>query len=255
MTIDAKTVALLERLGANLVPLVLVQRNQLSPRLIELEFSGPVEMLVGKPGNDLMVDLPTDDPEKLARRRYSIRSVDREGKRLRIWVETSSGGPGVTWATTLPTGSALQAIGPRGQVSLNEDADWHLFMGDLTFLSASYAMADAIEPPGQAIFIVEVEDQADIVLPSLSDELAVTFILVDRAGRLPNDPSGLLSALSALELPALDGHVYLGGELRVVAALRRAVRERGLSEEQVSSKPYWRFGVANQPHGEPKKDD
>jgi NADPH-dependent ferric siderophore reductase len=255
MTVDSKTAALLERLGAHLVPLVLIRREQLSPRLIELEFSGLVEDLVGKPGNDIMVDIATTNPDKAARRRYSIRSVDATARRLRLWIETSSGGPGSTWAATLPTGSAIRVIGPRGQVSLDMQADWHLFIGDLTFLSAAYAMAEAIEPPGQALFIIEVEDQADVVLPALAEDIAVTFVLVDRDGRSPNDPAGLLAAFAALALPELDGHIYLGGELRVVAALRAAVKDRGLSDDQVHAKSYWRFGVANQPHGEPKKDD
>jgi NADPH-dependent ferric siderophore reductase len=249
-----KTAALLERLGANLVPLVLIRREHLSRCIIELEFAGPVEDLLGQPGNDVMVDLPTADPDVQARRRYSIRSIDVAQQRMRLWIETSSGGPGATWAQQLPTGAAIEVIGPRGQISLDLEADWHCFVGDMTFLSAAYAMAEAIEPPGQALFVIEVDQAEDLILPQLDESIAVTVVAVDRAGRLPNDPSGLLAAFGALELPELDGHLYFGGELSVVAALRKAAKERGLSDDQISSKPYWRYGIANLPHGEPKKD-
>ena len=255
MPVNEKTAALLERLGANLVPLVLIRREVLSPCIVELEFAGPVEDLAGKPGNDVMVDIPTTDPEIQARRRYSIRSIDIASQRMRLWVETSSGGPGATWAQQLPTGAAIEVIGPRGQISLDLEADWHCFVGDMTVVSAAYAMAEAIEPPGQALFVIEVNKAEDLILPQLDEYIAVTVVAVDRDGRLPNDPSGLVAAFSALELPELDGHVYLGGELSVVAALRKVAKDRGLADVQLSSKPYWRYGVANLPHGEPKKDN
>lgn len=255
MNPDPKTAALLARTGAKMVPLVLLRREVLTPRLIELEFGGPVEDLVGLPGNDIMIDLPTPDPATIARRRYSIRTIDLDSNRLRLWIDQSSHGPGATWAASLPTGSAVTVIGPRGQVSLDLEADWHLFIGDLSFLSAAYAMAEAIEAPGQALFIFELEHEEDIVLPSLPEGVTVTLVLVERGERLANDPSGLLAALAALELPALDGHIYLGGELRVIAALRQALRDQGVNEDTIHAKSYWRLGVSNLSHGEPKKDD
>jgi NADPH-dependent ferric siderophore reductase len=57
-----------------------------------------------------------------------------------------------------------------------------------------------------------------------------------------------------IALPPGRGHAYIGGELRVVAAVRQVLADRGLARDQLSAKAYWRRGVANAAHGEPERD-
>ena len=49
------------------------------------------------------------------------------------------------------------------------------------------------------------------------------------------------------------GHAYLFGEFHVMRAMQIAVVDRGLAPEQISHKPYWRYGLSNAEHGEPDK--
>jgi NADPH-dependent ferric siderophore reductase len=78
---------------------------------------------------------------------------------------------------------------------------------------------------------------------------------VDRKGRATSDPAGLLSGLSAFALPSGVGHAYLFGEFHVMRIIQSALFDRGLSEEQVSHKAFWRSGLSNADHGEPVKSD
>ena len=255
-TPPSSTDGLLARLdGAKAFELTLLERHQLSPSLFSLLLSGLPADLDPTPGQDLMVAVPIEGGDGSFRRRYTMRRVDPAAGETELWIETGSGGPGADWATSAPLGSTIEAIGPRGKVSLDAMADWHLFIGDSSFLAASYAMADAIESPGQALFIFEIEHEADALTPELDEGIGVTVCFIERAGRPLDDPAGLLAGLAALELPEDEGHVYVGGELTVVAALRSALADRGLGPEAVSAKAYWRLGVANLAHGEPRKDD
>ena len=250
------TKSLLDRLaGAAAYDLVLSARSQLSSALVEVTLTGAIEGLSPLPGNDLMLAVPVEGGDGSFRRRYTIRSIDHASSTLSLWVDESAGGPGAAWAKSAPLGSTIEAIGPRGQITLEPMADWHLFIGDLSFLSAAYAMADAIEPPGQAIFLFQVDAQSDLVTPQLDESIGVTLGVIERDGWGPSDPTGLLAGLAALEFPEDVGAAYVGGELRVVAAFRSALVDRGLSAESIHSKPYWREGVSNLAHGEPKKDD
>jgi NADPH-dependent ferric siderophore reductase len=81
----------------------------------------------------------------------------------------------------------------------------------------------------------------------------VTGIFVERRGRALNDPAGLLGGLAAFALPPDLGHVYLFGEFHVLRAIQSAVLDRGVAPEQISHKPYWRYGLSNAEHGEPDK--
>jgi len=60
--------------------------------------------------------------------------------------------------------------------------------------------------------------------------------------------------VAAAGLPSGSGQAYLAGELGEVAAMRQRLEQRNMAPEQISSKPYWRRGVANAPHGEPPSD-
>jgi NADPH-dependent ferric siderophore reductase len=77
---------------------------------------------------------------------------------------------------------------------------------------------------------------------------------VERNARAYDDPAGLLNGLSAFALPPDLGHAYLFGEFHVMRALRSALLDRGMKEEELSLKAFWRAGRHNAEHGEPEKD-
>ena len=248
------TKSLLARLdGAAAYPLTLRARSMITDVLAEVKLDGDLDSLRSLPGNDVMLAVPVDGGDGSFRRRYTVRRSTETS--LTLWIDVTAAGPGATWARSAPIGSTIEAIGPRGQVTLDPLADWHLFIGDLSFLSAAYAMAEAIEPPGQALFVLQVDDEAHLVTPTLDEAVGVTLCVIERAGWGPSDPVGLLSGLRALEFPDDEGVAYVGGELSVVAAVRAALLERGFTTDAIRSKPYWRLGVSNLAHGEPKKDD
>jgi NADPH-dependent ferric siderophore reductase len=249
------TSSLLARLGdAQGFELRLLARRNLGRSLVCLELEGAPPDLAPAPGQDLMVAVPVEGGDGSFRRRYSIRHFNAAAARIELWIDTAAGGPGSRWAASAPIGSTIEAIGPRGKIGLDPMADWHLFIGDLSFLPAAFAMAESIEPPGQAIFLFELDGSDGALRPDVGEGIGLTLGIIERGGRPLGDATGLLSGLAALELPDDEGHAYVGGELRVVAALRAALEERGLASASIDAKPYWRRGVANLAHGEPRKD-
>jgi NADPH-dependent ferric siderophore reductase len=144
---------------------------------------------------------------------------------------------------------------PEARSSSIPMADWHLFMGDITCLGSAYRMAQSIEPPGKAVFIVETDHADDALTTTFDEGIAVTGIFVDRMGRSKDDPAGLLHGLSAFAFPPERGHAYLFGEFHVMKAVRTALLDRGLDDESISMKAFWRVGRNNADHGEPEKGD
>ena len=68
----------------------------------------------------------------------------------------------------------------------------------------------------------------------------------------PTDSSGLVSAVTAADLPVGRGHAYVAGEVALVSALKAALVDRGWSTDRISAKAYWNRGRANAGHGEPE---
>jgi NADPH-dependent ferric siderophore reductase len=249
---DATSLQLAERLGAQAHVCAVMSTTRLSTSIISVVLGGSAEALGGIPGNDVMIRL-ADANGRLVSRRYSVRSVDQATDTLTLWVTIEHEGPGSTWARAAQPREEIVVIGPRGKIPLDTDADWHLFVGDASALAASYRMAESIEVPGRAIFIIEIDAPDDAVTANFDEGLGVTGIFVDRKGRALNDPAGLFSGLAAFELPAGVGHAYLFGEFHVMRAMQVALADRGFGPEQISHKPYWRAGISNQDHGEPDK--
>jgi len=250
---DPSSVQLADRLGVHARVCTVVSSTQLSPNLREVVLAGDAALLAGVPGNDVMIQVGTGTGQT-GRRRYSIRSVETDLDTFSLWVATDHEGPGADWARSTPVGAVVDVVGPRGKIPLAPLADWHLFLGDVSALGAFYRLAQSIEAPGQAIFIIEVDDMNDAVTAPFDEGLGVTGIFVERRGRDLHDPAGLLTGLASFEFPDHEGHAYLFGEFNVNRALTSALRDRGFSPEQISAKAYYRSGRANAANGEPERD-
>jgi NADPH-dependent ferric siderophore reductase len=246
--------ALLSRLGdVSLWNLEVTDVVAISPSMRRIRCTAPgLADLSYQPGQDLMLAVPGPGNGSF-RRRYTIRSFDRGAASLDIDVVLHGDGPAAVWAASCRPGQRIEAIGPRGKVTVQPDADWHLFAGDDSALPASLAMAESLPTPEEALVVLEVDGVEDHQPVSAADGRPIGVHWVHRAGADPSSSEKLVAALNGLELPSGLGHAYLAGELRVVAEMRRTLLEGGLTAAQISAKPYWRAGVANAAHGEPER--
>jgi NADPH-dependent ferric siderophore reductase len=248
-----QTSALVTRLGdVSLLDLEVVATLDLTPTMRRIRLTTPdLAAFSYLPGQDLMLTVPAG--EASFRRRYTIRSFDPSAPSLDLDFVLHGDGPAATWAASVQPGSQIGAIGPRGKVTVDPEADWHLFAGDDSALPASLAMAESLSDPGRALVVLEVDGVEDEQPARTPDGGAGTVQWLHRAGADPASSTQLVTALQNLALPAGSGHAYLAGELGVVNAMRAALLKRGLEPGQISAKPYWRVGRANAPHGEPER--
>ena len=251
LALQQSSLDLAERLGVLARRCRVASRRPLSPSLTESVLVGDAVALAGVPGNDVMLLVDEASP---ARRRFSVRDVDAAADSLTLWIATDHDGPAARWAQDATVGAEIDVVGPRGKIPLDESADWHLFVGDVSSLAAFYRLADSIEVPGRAIFIVELDHPDDALTAPFDEGLGVTGIFVDRDGRAPSDPAGLLSGLAAFALPPDEGHAYLFGEFSVMRVIKNALVDRGLEPQRISLKAYYRVGQANGANGEPAKE-
>ncbi len=250
-SIDDATLTLAGRLHATAAVATVVATATLSTSLVEVTLAVD-HRLAGAPGNDVMVDVGRG---RTLRRRYSVRRADPEASTLTLWVGVDHEGPGVDWAREVARGDQVVVIGPRGKITLDPVASWHLFCGDLSALAVFSRMIEALEPGRAALVALEVDALDDARAPSPATGVALRLALAERAGRASSDPEGLTRALATLELPDGPGHAYLFGEFHVMRALRAHLLDRGLDDSSISHKAYWRAGRANADHGEPDKSE
>lgn len=245
------TAALASRMGAAAYELRVVEAADLTPSMRRLRLAAAgLGDLRYEPGQDLMLSVPTHGGNSVSRR-YTIRSLDRAAGIVTLDIVLHGSGPGARWVAGAGPGSEITAIGPRGKITLAQ-ADWHLFVGDESFLPAAFAMTEALTAETAAVLVLEV-DGPDDEQPLAAAVAGEGPTWVHRDGAAPGGAVRLLAALQALELPPGTGHAYIGGEFHAVAAVRAHLDGCGFTPERVSAKSYWRLGTANAAHGEPDR--
>jgi NADPH-dependent ferric siderophore reductase len=229
--------------------LEVAQVQMLTPRMRRIALTSPeLSRLTYVPGQDISLAF-TGEAGQTVRRRYTIRRFNPERKLLEINVVMHGNGPGMRWAQAATPGMQIQAIAPRGKITLADDADWHLFAGDATAVPASLAMIDALADRLPAQAWLQVDNAAE---QQALERNGGQQVIEWRYGADSAAPE-LLSALVGAPFPPGRGHAYLAGEVALVLALKARLVSRGWALEQISAKAYWNRGRPNAERGEPEQ--
>ncbi len=240
---------------ASLFHLEVTDAGPLSPSFRRVVVTAPgIDGLQYVAGQDLMLRVPLTG-DRLLNRRYTIRRFDPDRRTVTIDVSLHGAGPGTDWISAAAPRDRIDAIGPRGKISLDPDADWHLFLVDETGLPGALAMMEALPPGSRASALLEIDaaaDEQELDAPQ-ADRLDLHWLRRD--GRsAPGDAAPMMEAVAGVDLPEGVGHAYVAAEAAVVRGVTRLLTERGLRPDQISGKAYWRRGLPNAEHGEPTKD-
>jgi NADPH-dependent ferric siderophore reductase len=228
----------------------------LSPSMRRLVLTAPgLEELRYEAGQDLMFRVPRGDGA-VTNRRYTIRGFDAVRGLVVVDVSLHGAGPGTDWIRAATPGDRIDAIGPRGKVTLKEGVDWHLFVADETGMPGALAMMEALPPNSLAKALLEIDTPEDEQEPDLGQGRRVELDWIHRPdGSKPGDASSLQEALLSAQLPAGRGHAYVAAEAAVVRSIQKVLADRSFDQDQISAKAYWRRGLPNADHGEPARPD
>jgi NADPH-dependent ferric siderophore reductase len=227
--------------GSYLLDLEVVAVEEVAPqvRLITMASSD----LVGfeyAPGQDLLFEFP--DGDRALRRRYTIRRLDSAEGIANFEIEIHDGrGPATRWAAKAELGEHLEAIGPRGGITLRPTATSHLFVVDDSAMPAAFVMLEALpaDTPATALLVTSLGAKSR---PAPASGPATSLVWLNR-GETPE----MLSDLH----PATGTAAYLFGERHLVRTAEELLVASGLDRDAVASKAYWRRDQPNASHGEP----
>ena len=212
------------------------------PRLRTITFSS--SDLVGfqwRAGQDLMFQLR--GPDTTVNRRYTIRRSNPEEGTLDIEVVLHSTGPFAAWAATAAIGEHIEAIGPRGEIGLRDNADHHLFIGDESAIAVTFALIEALPDEAHATVVIGLEgESSEPPVPVTSANVDVSWVPV----------ANLVESLRSVPLP-VGTVAYLHGERTQVREAAGVLTDRGLDSAAITTKAYWRRDRANASHGEPQR--
>lgn len=191
------------------------------------------------PGQSLILVLPQDDAEAVARH-YTIRRYDPTTRHLAIDVVLHGDTPANRWVRVARPGDRFAAVGPRGHVRLNPNVTEHLMVADETGLPAVLSMLEGLPSGHRALAVVEIASDAERQSLPEREDIDLRW-LVRPDGAVPGQATTqALRHLSPAPGPGL--HAYLAGETDAVRTQRRHLLTLGFAKESVSAEGYWRPG-------------
>jgi NADPH-dependent ferric siderophore reductase len=239
-----------------LIPVTVVDRAEITPRLLRLTFAGPtidrmaaepaasIRLLVPSPGHDELV-LPTWNGNEFllphgvrpALRTFTPLAADG-ADRLALEIVRHPHGVVSQWAERAREGAAAAVSGPgRGAVFLPGTTRYHL-VGDETAVPAIAQLLETL-PPDVTISVHAEVEHADAIR-ALPERLNTTIEWLVR----PDDqPPGSRLITAVKELPDLSGtaHVWAAGEAASMQAIRTHLfDERSVPRAKTTVRGYWK---------------
>jgi len=258
---DAGTNDRLERLRSRrepppLIKVRLVERHELTARLVRLVFEGPglesmlsepaasVRLLVPSPGSNRLVIpdwngnefLLPGDVRPALRTFTPLRST--EPGCLDLEIVRHPGGVVSTWAETAQPGASAAISGPGRGFAPPDDTTEFFLLGDETAAPAIGQLLEHLSP--DAAIEVHIEVESDTAIRPMPEHANATISWVV-GGRGQPAGSRLLTSLATLPELTPTAHVWAAGEAASMQAIRKYLfDERGLPRSQATVRGYWK---------------
>ncbi|HEU5127699.1 MAG TPA: siderophore-interacting protein [Glycomyces sp.] len=180
------------------------------------------------------------NPEVFAfTRDYTVRAWDREANTFDVDVVRHDHGLASDWAFRAEPGDEIHFAGPKSSALHQDEADWHLLVGDETALPAIGRWLETAPAGTRGRVIVEVPDEADRQQIHTAADVAIEWLV--RGGAPAGTGTLLLEAVRRTALPEGRVYAWCGGETKTIAPIRRHLRrDRALPKEDVEVVGYWR---------------
>jgi NADPH-dependent ferric siderophore reductase len=217
--------------------------NGLTDSYVKLVFVDPALGL--KPPYDLDGLRETLPKEQLpVTRTYTVRSVDRDARRLSIdFVTHGDTGLAAPWAVAARPGDRLSFHGPGGGYAPDAEVPWHAFVGDLSALPAISVALETLPATATGVALIEIHDEADAIEVAAPAGVEVRWLINPDS----EDIDFLAGAVDAIEWPADAAEpgrvqVFAHGERESIKSIRKVLRERAIPRESLSISGYWARG-------------
>ncbi len=231
--------------------------NDLGPRMRRITFAGAelasftwpgpaahVKLIVPDAGSDRVPFFDPYGPRPATMRTYTPRLFDAAAGELDIDFVLHGEGPASTWAARAAAGHEVILLGPGRAYDVDPSADWFVIAVDEAALPATETILEAIPPGVPVTALIEVSDAGEQrVLPGCTTA-DIRWIVRPTSAR---PGAALNEGLAAFTWPPGNGRVYVGCEAQAMREARALLLDRGIGEERIVTRGYWRSGAVNHP--------
>lgn len=241
-----------------LLPVVVVDRVELSPRLLRLTFAGEglgglvvdepaasVRLLVPTPATgDLVIpewdgnEFLLPDGSRPALRTFTPLRVDNEAARLDLEIVRHPGGAISDWAETVEPGAPAAISGPGSGYRFPGDAQRLLILADETALPAAAQLATTAPATMLLSIHIEVVSEDAVIDVDRRDGDSLEWHVTE-PGAVPG--ARLVDVVRSLDALPVGTDVWAAGEASVMHAVRTHLFDSlGVDRKRATIRGYWK---------------
>ena len=254
---DAERLELLKRLRREpppLVPVSVVRREEVSPRMLRVTFEAAVDLEVAEPAASIRLLVPTPGTDELVipewngnefllpdGSRPALRTFTplRVGDgRVDIEVVRHPGGAVSEWAESVEPGDPAAISGPGSGFTVPTGVTCLIVLADETALPAVTQLIDVVGGDARLVIHLEVvTSDAEIDIAVRPDDELTWHVTA--AGEVPG--GRLVEVVRAITELDDDVHVWAAGEASAMHAVRTHLFDTlGLGRTQATVRGYWK---------------
>jgi len=191
------------------------------------------------PGQQLRIIVGLDNAMALSNlvRTYSVWYYDELRNEADLAICTFSNGQGAKWVQELERGDTVYYRGPEGKFTLNEDADNHLFFGDVSSLAHLYELSRHSGAGKKASGIV-YSSAKDHYFDDIYPKRNFGFLQVEE-----NLMDEMITEIMWNTIPTGNTAIYIAGETAFCVSLYKYFKnEHNFSPRYIKTKPFWHPG-------------
>jgi len=206
-----------------------------SPNIKIVSFKGTFPHVKFKIGQAVVIRI--DDTNY---RNYTPSKWNSKNGTFEIIFHIHNNGPGSDCIKKLKPNDQITVGLPRGFKVFNKEAKYHFFFGDETCISVFKSMKDEINRTENNYLGILELDKESVQVP---EKLGLNVDIVPKSN---NKAEFAIKALHNLESEIWnlwkDGYFYLLGNAKSIQAFRKFLREKGVSNKNIHTQPYWAEG-------------
>ena len=185
------------RLEAIWRTLKVTSKQYITPQMLRVNFFSNELDTFESPSHDDHVKLllqSGSSPTESVMRDFTPRAWSSAAGTFVLEFALHPAGPAADWAQSANSGDTLQIGGPRGSMSVPDDFDWYLLVGDATALPAIARRVESLRAGVPVTVIVLIPGEAEVQPFNTACECKVTWLVSD--GDAERDLSLVRSSLA-----------------------------------------------------------
>jgi NADPH-dependent ferric siderophore reductase len=168
-------------------------------------------------------------------RHYNPSAFDKKTGTLEMMIYLHQSGPGSEWAESVKAGDAVYFMGPANKISLDTSKESVVFLGDETAIGTFLFMQNGLAKTQKFAGAVETEAS----LKSITDTVELALPTVTKTN---TNGEALLHWLEDNFEQNRSAQFYLLGNASANNLLRNYLKEKHITNSQITSVKYWAAG-------------